>query len=96
MKVIYDIAVKVIGVKKRCRNVDEHSFKLEEIDFKELSSEDVELYTVKAKELLKQNMKETERAILCFTRVKVGDFMRQIAIPDPAHKKFNIELDTEC
>lgn len=97
MSVIYEISVNVIGVKKRCRKSDRHSLKIAEIDFKELSSDDVEKFTDIAKEALRTNMKAfPANAVLQFTRVKFendsGVIIRQMMYPDPANKSFNIAL----
>ena|ERR1043165_8244819 len=92
-RMIFEVKVRVQGVKKRCRNVDNHSFVIEEMDFKTLSEQDVKLYLEKAKNVLKEKMKQSNVAILYFTRMQVGDMLRQTQFPDPEHKQFEIELD---
>jgi hypothetical protein len=91
-RTVFEVSVYCAGVKKRCRKADRHSFNLGEIEFKELSSEDVNAFMEKAKTSLKENMKETQKAILHFRKVSIGDMFKTMELFDKANKDFNIEL----
>jgi len=72
-KPMFRVSLRAQGIKKRCRKVDNHYFKMG-YEGPELEPEDVQKLHDKAYEMLNTTMREVKKASLCLDYVEIrGD-----------------------
>ena len=94
VQVVFEVGVRVIGVKKRCRKSESHFFTVTRIPYDENATLDQVQDVVRA--FLETNMKSIEgKPRVSFSRAEIGEHFRTMELFDKRNKQFILESSLE-